>query len=61
MGTGMIWDHIVDKYGSHRPGDAASFHPTIDPEIGRANRVMSLEHFLAGEICTVALLTESCT
>jgi hypothetical protein len=52
MGTGMILDHIVDKYELHRPGDAVSRRQTIDPENGRANRLMSFDHFLAGEICS---------
>ena len=61
MGTGMTLDHIVDKYESHRHGAAVSRRQTIDPENGRTNLVMSWEHFLTGEICTVALLAESCT
>lgn len=52
MGTGMTLDHIDDTYVSHRHGEAVSRRQTIDPENGRANRVMSFNHFLPGEICS---------
>ncbi len=52
MGTGMILDHIVDKYESHRPGDAVSYRQMIDLENGRTNRLISFDNVLAGEICS---------